>query len=88
VDSLTKLKLDDGLLYAEKNGKHLFLQPNIPDWIVVNSNGAILLSRCDGKTSLEEIVGPSSTTSSIACEAKALFWEALTRGILADLGLI
>ena len=82
---LTKLKLADGLLYAEKDGKHLFLQTAIPDWIVVNTNGAILLSRCDGKTSFENIVGRSSTDSSIACEAKALFCDALARGVLADL---
>lgn len=85
MNSLTKFRLDNKLLYAEKDGKHLFLQPNLPDWIVVNNNGAILLSRCDGETAFDDIIRPSSATSLIAREAKALFCEALTRGILADL---
>jgi radical SAM protein with 4Fe4S-binding SPASM domain len=45
-----KPTISDDILYAEKVGKHLFLNPNIPDWIVINSNAAMLLSKCDGKT--------------------------------------
>jgi hypothetical protein len=36
-------KLSDGLFYAEKAVKHLFINPMIPDWIVVNKNGGLLL---------------------------------------------
>lgn len=77
-----RLKLADGVVYAERGGKHLFLQPATPDWMVVNQNGAILLSRCDG-TTLEKVVG--STGGSICEQARALFAEALARGLLVDL---
>jgi radical SAM protein with 4Fe4S-binding SPASM domain len=78
---LYRLKLADGVVYAEREGKHLFLQPGAPDWMVVNQNGAILLSRCDGAT-MEEVVGPGG--ESVREQATALFAEALARGVLVD----
>src|ERR1700734_763197 len=42
-----RLKLADAVVYAEHAGKHLFLQPESPDWMVGNKNGAILWARCD-----------------------------------------
>jgi radical SAM protein with 4Fe4S-binding SPASM domain len=60
------------------------LQPNLPDWLVVNRNGAILLSRCDGQASLAEIVAPSSGLEILLPGAQALFSEAFRRGILVD----
>jgi hypothetical protein len=79
-----KLRLADGVFYAERGGKHLFLLPSRPDWLVVNQNGSILLSRCDGHTSLEEILAPTSAFGSLFHQAQALFSEALSRGILVD----
>jgi radical SAM protein with 4Fe4S-binding SPASM domain len=76
-----RLKLADGVVYSERDGKHLFLQPQAPDWMVVNQNGAILLSRCDGAT-MEEILGPAGES---AWEpVRALFAEALARGVLVN----
>jgi radical SAM protein with 4Fe4S-binding SPASM domain len=72
------------VVYAEREGKHLFLQPATPDWMVVNQNGAILLSRCDGAT-LEEVLG--GTVESVWEQARALFAEALARGLLVDLSV-
>jgi radical SAM protein with 4Fe4S-binding SPASM domain len=77
-----RLKLADGVVYAEREGKHLFLQPATPDWMVVNQNGAILLSRCDGST-LDEVLG--NARESVWEQARALFAEALARGLLVDL---
>jgi len=69
-------------MYAERAGKHLFLQPESPDWIVVNQNGAILLSRCDGATR-EEVLGQAG--ESAWEQASALFAEALARGVLVNM---
>ncbi len=74
-----RLKLADEVVYAESGGKHLFLQPESPDWMVVNQNGAILLSRCDGAT-MEEVLGEA--VGSGWEQASALFAEALARGVL------
>ncbi len=76
-----RLKLADGVVYSERAGKHLFLQPKSPDWMVVNQNGAILLSRCDGAT-MEEVLGPAG--ESARGQANALFAEALARGVLVN----
>jgi radical SAM protein with 4Fe4S-binding SPASM domain len=76
-----RLKLADAVVYAERAGKHLFLQPESPDWMVVNQNGAILLSRCDGAT-VEEVLG--QVGESALEQASALFAEALARGVLVN----
>lgn len=81
-----KLKLADGVFYAERAGKHLFLQPRGPDWVVVNRNGAILLARCDGRALVEHIANGEETAKGegLLSQAKALFAEALEHGILVD----
>ena len=79
-----KLKLSEGVVYAERGGKHLFLQPSIPDWLVVNQNGAILLTRCNGSATREDIVKSTAAFGSLSQQAQALFSEALSRGILVD----
>ena len=40
----------------ERDGKFLFLVPSKPDWVVTNSNGAYVLSLCDGLRSIEEVL--------------------------------
>ena len=84
MDSSRKLSLAEGVFYAERGGKHLFLQPAVPDWLVVNQNGAILLSRCDGSATVAEITAPISDFENLLRQAKALFTEALGRHILVD----
>jgi radical SAM protein with 4Fe4S-binding SPASM domain len=80
-ERVLRLKLADAVVYAERAGKHLFLQPEAPDWMVVNQNGAILLSRCDGAT-MEEVLGHAG--ESAWEQARTLFAEALARGVLVD----
>ncbi len=77
-----RLKLADGVVYAQREGKHLFLQPQAPDWMVVNQNGAILLSRCAGAT-MDEMLG--SADEGMWEQAKLLLAEALARGLLVDM---
>ena len=78
------LKLSDEVLYAEKGEKHLFLRPSGPDWIVVNRNGAVLLSRWDGSSTIEDILGSMSIPETLQLETEVLFSEAQSRGILVD----
>ena len=71
--------LTGGLFYAKKAAKHLFLNPDIPNWLVVNANGAMLLSKCDGTATTVEIA--------IACGApigdvEQLFARAAEHGII------
>ncbi len=80
-DRAFRLKLADGVVYAESAGKHLFLQPEAPDWMVVNQKGAILLSRCDGAT-MEEVLGAAGESGWE--QASVLFAEALARGVLVN----
>jgi len=85
IDFFHNPKIADGVFYAERSGKHLFLQPSVPDWLVVNQNGAILLSRCDGRATLSEIVGePTSDFRNLPNQTQTLFSVALSRGILVD----
>jgi radical SAM protein with 4Fe4S-binding SPASM domain len=63
-----KPRLKADIFYATKDGKHLFLSPNIPDWLIVNTNGAAVLVLCDGTRSLETIekeLGASGTEAGI-----------------------
>ena len=56
-----QLKLPSGVVKIKKNDKVLFLNPVIPDWIVVSENGAAILQLCNGKRSVEDISDSLST---------------------------
>jgi radical SAM protein with 4Fe4S-binding SPASM domain len=56
----------------------------VPDWVVVNRNGAILLARCDGGATVEDMVAGSGDGEGLLSQAEALFAEALRRGVLVD----
>ncbi len=48
-------QLSEHIAYATQNGKHLFLHVEIPDWVVLNSNGAYIVGLIDGKRSIDDI---------------------------------
>jgi radical SAM protein with 4Fe4S-binding SPASM domain len=50
-----QLKLPIDVVKIKKNDKVLFLNPGVPDWIVVSKNGAAILQLCDGKRTVEGI---------------------------------
>ncbi len=75
-------KLEDGLVYAERDGKHLFLNPAIPDWLVVNRNAALLLSKSDGQMTYTEIAASCGAQDS---DVESLFRQAAKHGIVGDL---
>jgi radical SAM protein with 4Fe4S-binding SPASM domain len=77
----SKPKLGSELFYAEKGGKHLFLHPHIPNWMVVNSNAAFLLSRCDGERTVSQI---AASCDALTSDVELLFRQAAERGLISD----
>ena len=77
-------KLSTDLLHFEKDSKHLFFVPDIPNWIVVNQNNAILLFSCDGKLSTNEILDSVNVPSESREDAQILFEEAQKRGVIEN----
>ena len=71
--------LTGGLFYAEKGAKHLFLNPDIPNWLVVNANAAVLLSRCDGAATAAEI---ATACGAPVGDVEQLFARAAEHGII------
>lgn len=47
--------LSENIAYSTQNGKHLFLHVEIPDWVVLNSNGAYIVGLIDGKRTINDI---------------------------------
>ena len=56
-----QLKLPIDVVKIKKNDKVLFLNPNVPDWMVVSKNGAAILKLCNGKRTIEDIVDSLTT---------------------------
>jgi radical SAM protein with 4Fe4S-binding SPASM domain len=56
IDASFIPKLSPDLFFVNKEGKYLFLNTVVPDWIVVNQNAAYILSQCDGAKSIAAIV--------------------------------
>lgn len=66
---MEQLNLLPDTVMIEREGKFLFLVPSKPDWIVTNSNGAYILSLCNGNRSLEMIGGMAEERGLKAAEA-------------------
>lgn len=52
----TILSLPSTVQKFERKGKIVFVNPDIPSWLVTNKNGELLISLCNGSTSVEDIV--------------------------------
>ena len=74
-------RLADGLFLAENGEKYLFLNPDIPDWIVVNRNAALLLSKCDGEMAVGGIVASFGVPIS---DFDRLLQQAVKHGVVVD----
>ena len=75
-------RLRPDLFYTRKGDRHLFLNPGIPDWLVVNGNGAYVLGRCTGEHSAADIAAHVVDLGGDAAEAEALLARALEHGLL------
>ena len=83
-------KLSDTLFYISKENKHLFLNQDLPNWLVLNQNSAYIVGLIDGKKSIEEIY-QTLTNSNIKVEKDKilyLFRELKQYGIINDEDLI
>lgn len=80
------LKLPSHVKRIEKEGKILFFNPDVPSWLVTNSNGALLLSMCDGKASVTDIVAALSDTAGekAAAQARRFFNEAIASHLFEE----
>src|SRR5271169_4676871 len=76
-------KLRENLYYAAKGKKHLFLSPSVPDWLVVNQNGAAILGLCDGTRSATQIAETlGAPISSLADDIQLLLALAKSHSLL------
>ena len=51
-----KYKLPANIARYEKEDKVLYLNPDIPSWVVVNKDSSLLLELCDGDNEIEDII--------------------------------
>ena len=81
-----KIKLPKNIVRIEKEDKILFFNPDIPAWLVTNSNGAFLLSLCNGTNSISDILDALADTNGVgeAIKAKHFFDEAIMSGIFDE----
>ena len=49
-------KLPKGIAKFERNNRILYLNPDIPSWVVVNKNSSFLLELCNGENNIEDII--------------------------------
>lgn len=76
-------KLPDNITKIERDGRILFLNPDMPAWMVTNPNGAFLLSLCDGENTVNDILDALSDIQTPGQQQTALdfFHEAVACGI-------
>ena len=81
-----KIKLPSNIKRIEKENKILFFNPDIPAWLVTNTNGSLLLSLCDGTNTVSEIIDALAETKGVneAIKAKLFFDEAIASGIFEE----
>lgn len=49
-------KLSKSLFYTPKRDKHLFLNTDLPDWLVLNQNAAYIVNLIDGQKTIADIL--------------------------------
>jgi len=53
---IAKYKLPKNIAKYEKDDRVLYINPDIPAWVVVNKSSSILLELCDGENELNDII--------------------------------
>lgn len=79
----TFLKLPPSVEQIERGDKVIFLNPEMPAWLVTNANGASLLSLCNGENAVEDILAAIGDDfgSDVRVTADHFFHEAKASGI-------
>ncbi len=78
------LVLPNDIFISNKENKYLFLNPNVPDWLVVNNNAAYILKQCNGKNSINDILQQLSELGNkeIESETRDLLTQAQNHSII------
>lgn len=80
MDTKYKYKLPANIARYEKEDKVLYLNPDIPSWVVVSKDSSLLLELCDGDNEIGDII---ESYVSVAGEEKrksaTLFFEGVIR---------
>ncbi len=69
--------------YIQREERHLFINPEEPDWLMTNGNGAILLSMCDGARCPSDIAAVAVENGMAQADVEALFSNALRHSIVS-----
>ncbi len=79
-------KLSKSLFYTPKRGKHLFLNTDLPDWLVLNQNAAYIVNLIDGQKTIGDIFNFLISLNSKTSESELLelFISLQKHGIIND----
>ncbi|MBY3150873.1 radical SAM protein [Rhizobium laguerreae] len=80
--------MDAGVHYVPRDGQHLFVNPELPDWLLLNTNGALILSLLDGEHSLQDVITIATGQGVPESHVKATVTRALYHGIVARDGYV
>lgn len=78
--------VDPNVHYVPREEQHLFINPELPDWLLLNTNGALLLSRFDGTRTLQDVTGIAEGQGLTSSLVHSLVSAAVNHGILAISG--
>lgn len=82
LDPASRPALSRRMHHAERDGMHLLIEPERPNWLCTNASGIRLLSRFDGRTTIAEAMAAIETDGIPSRGAVPLVRAALDRGIL------
>ena len=71
-----KLSLPEFVEIIERDDKFIFFNGEVPAWVVTNKNGAILLSKCDGRNINEIADEYASVLPDVSSQIKSFLTEA------------
>jgi len=87
MESSFVAKLANSVFYISRGDKHLLLNTELPNWIVLNENSAFIVGLIDGKKSIAEIIEHLKCTLNITLNIEKvvkLFSELEKHGIIND----
>lgn len=86
VDSLFIPSLSKSIFYTSKEDKHLFLNQDLPNWLVLNQNSAYIVGLIDGIKTVKDIIETLKSQNIFLEDTKiiSLFQELKNYGIIND----
>lgn len=83
-------KLSNSLFYTPKRDKHLFLNTDLPNWLVLNQNAAYIVNLIDGQRTIADIFNILVSLNAKISESELLelFISLKKHGIIDDNDLI